>query len=132
MSDRMHVLLRVLSGVAAAAGATLLGMALLTVVVMCTGMSDAAITACNQAIKLASLFAGVWVTVRPGGRKGLLLGSAVGLIYMAVGYGLYCLLDEAMITFAYLAVEFAMGAVLGGLMGAFLANLPTRRRRRNA
>ena len=132
MSERTRTLIRVLLGLAAAACATLLGMVLLSALVVYLPMSDGAITACNQAIKLVSLFVGTWACVRPGGRKGLLLGAAVGLLYMAVGYGLYCLLDEAMITFSYLAIEFVMGALLGGLMGAFFANLPARRRRKSA
>ena len=129
MSERVALLLRILKGVLAAALISLVLMVLLALIVVYAQPGDSLITAVNQVIKLLSLFLGVLVCVGPGGRRGFLLGAAVGLCYMALGYGLYCLLDDTMLTFAMLALEFSMGAVLGALFGALVANLPARRRR---
>ena len=129
MSERVSILTRILKGVLAAALVSLMLMMLLALIVVYAQPGDSLIAAINQVIKLASLLLGVLVCVRPGGRRGFLLGAAVGLCYMALGYGLYCLLDDTMLTFSMLALEFSMGAVLGALAGALVANLPARRRR---
>ena len=129
MNDRMVATWKLLRGVLTAALISLALMALLAVAVVYVRLSDETITVVNQVIKLLSLFAGVLVCVRPGGRRGFFLGAAVGLLYMAVGYGLYCLLDDVMLPFGMLAVEFSVGALAGALSGALVSNLPPRRPR---
>lgn len=122
MSERTQAIWRITRGVLAAALLSLLLMALLALAVVYARLSDEAISTLNQVIKLLSLFFGVFLCVHPGGRRGFFLGGAVGLLYMALGYGLYCLLDDVMLPFAMLAVEFSLGALLGALCGALLTN----------
>ncbi len=130
MSERLNTLARILMGLAAAILVTLAGMAILAVIVVYTRIGDGAITTLNQVVKLAAIFAGVLVCVRPGGRRGFLLGGVTGLIYMALGYGVYCLLDGGLINFSSLAMELLMGAALGAFSGALTANMPCRARSR--
>ena len=103
-------------------------MAVLAGCVVRARLTDGTIQAINQAIKLLSLGAGVRACVRPGSRRGFFLGGAAGLLYMALGHGLYGLLGGIWPPYGLLAAEFAIGALLGALFGALLSNLPARRR----
>ncbi|MBQ8953750.1 MAG: hypothetical protein IJ048_06510, partial [Clostridia bacterium] len=60
------------------------------------------------------------------GRRGLALGGCVGLVYIALGYGLTALTGTALVTPRMLVLEMAMGLALGALCGALTANLPVR------
>lgn len=126
MSEQKKAAWQILRGVLTAALISLLLMAGLALAVVWTHLSDEAITTLNQIIKLLSLFGGVFVCVRPGGRRGFFLGAAVGLLYMVLGYGLYCLLDDALLPFGMLAAEFSLGTLAGALCGALASNLPQR------
>ena len=122
-------------GVGAAIAVTLPGMIVLALLVVYAHLSDGALTALNQALKLTAMFLGAWAAVGPGGTRGLALGAAVGLIYIALGYGVCALWDDVLVTGGMLALEFFSGALLGGVSGALVANLPargSRARRRTA
>ena len=91
-----------LKGLLTAVGITLPGMALLAFLVVYANLSDGTLTALNQALKLAAIFFGAYQAVGRGGTRGLALGGAVGLMYIA-------------------------GLALGGVSGALTANLPAGR-----
>lgn len=116
-------------GVAAAVCVTLPGIALLAVLTICAQLSDGALTALNQALKLAAIFAGAWAAVGRGGTQGLALGAAVGLIYIALGYGVCALWDGVTANGVILAIEFLLGMLLGGISGALIANLPAGKKK---
>ena len=116
--------LSIIKGLLAAVGVTLPGMALIALAAVYAHPSDGAVMALNQALKLIAVFAGAWAAVGPGGTRGLMLGGAVGLIYIALGYGICALWEEALITGGMLALEFLAGLALGGVSGALTANLP--------
>ena len=60
-------------------------------------------------------------------RGDVLRGALVGLLYMAVGVGLYALLSgQAAPVTAYLA-DLAMGVAAGGIVGMILSNLTPAR-----
>ncbi len=121
-------------GLMAAVGVTLPGMAALALMVVYAQLQDGALMALNQALKLIAIFTGAWTAVKPGGTRGLALGATVGLLYIAAGYGICALWDETPVPGALLAMEFLLGALLGGISGALVANLPAkgRARRRTA
>ena len=124
-----------LKGLLTAVGVTIPGMALLAVLVVYVNLADGALTALNQVLKLAAIFLGAYKAVGRGGTRGLALGGAVGLMYVAMGYGICALWEEPMVTGGMLALEFLVGLALGGVSGALAANLPTgkgRMRRRAA
>ena len=116
-----------LKGLLAAVGITLPGMALLAFLVVYANLSDGTLTALNQALKLAAIFFGAYQAVGRGGTRGLALGGAVGLMYIAMGYGICALWEEPMVTGGMLALEFLAGLALGGVSGALTANLPAGR-----
>lgn len=114
---------------------TLPGMAIIALLVVYAQLTDGALTALNQALKLIAMFAGAYRAVGRGGTHGFALGGAVGLMYIALGYGVCALQADSMLTGGMLALEFLMGLLLGGISGALVANLPAaggRRRRRTA
>lgn len=128
MTERMKTAGRLARGVLVGC---LVSLGLMTVLAMCVvymHLADGTIQAINQVIKLLSLCAGVRTCVKPGSRRGFFLGGAVGLVYMALGHGLYGLLGGIWPPYGLLAAEFAIGALLGALFGALLSNLPARRR----
>ena len=120
-----------LRGIGVAAGITLVGMLALAALVVWAGLKDSALIALNQALKVVSIAAGALCAVRPGGRRGLPLGGVVGLVYIALGYGLVALTGTALVTPKMLAMEMAMGLALGALCGVAVANMPARRTARS-
>lgn len=130
--DIRSVLIRLFRGVAAAALCTLPGMALLALAVVFTPVQDATLTVLNQLLKAASVFTGVLVAVGRGGERGLVTGAAVGLIYMLLGYGLYCALDGSPSALGLLGGEALFGALIGAVSGVLCANTKPARRRRAA
>ena len=82
--------------------------------------SDTVVRVVNQLIKLASIFVGVWVMSGRGSDRGLMWGALLGLIYMAVGVGLYALLSGQQLPFTAYLSDLAMGVAGGGIAGAIL------------
>ena len=113
-------------GMLAALCVTLPGMTLIALAAAYALQEDGAVLALNQALKLASVFAGAYAAVGPGGTRGFALGAVVGLCYIALGYGVCALWGGLLVSGPMLAAEFFMGLMLGGLCGAFTANLPAR------
>lgn len=120
-------------GMMSAVLVTLPGMAAIALMVVYAHLSDGALTAMNQVLKVCAIFFGAYRAVGRGGTRGFALGGAVGLMYIALGYGACALWGgEMLLTGGMLALEFLMGLALGGVSGALTANLPARggRRRR--
>ena len=127
--------LSILNGLLSAVCVTLPGMAAIAALVVYAHLTDGALMALNQILKLAAIFFGAYRAVGRGGTRGFALGGAVGLIYIALGYGICMLWEDVLITGAMLALEFLMGMALGGVSGALTANQPAgkgSRRRRTA
>lgn len=123
-------LISIAKGVLTALGVTLCLMALMALMVVQFGLSDGALTAMNQGVKMIAIFSGVWACVGRGGQRGFALGAVTGLLYMVIAYGLYCLMDHQLAPALVLTGEFLMGAGLGALSGALLANLPPPKKRK--
>lgn len=131
LNIKAQTVMALVKGVAVAMLVTLSWMAVLALFVVRFGLSDSALTALNQVAKICSIFVGALLAIGRGGEKGFATGAAVGLMYMVLGYALYCLLDGALLSFGLLAGEFAMGALLGAISGAVVANLkPSSRKKR--
>ena len=89
MEERKAAFLKAAKGVCVATGATLLCMVLLALVVVFLRISDNALFLMNQLAKVASIFAGAYFAVGPGGQRGFVTGAAVGFVYMVLGYSVY-------------------------------------------
>ena len=122
--NRGGACLSMIRGLLAAIGVTLPGMAVLALMVVYAHLTDGALTALNQALKLTAIFAGAYRAVGRGGTRGFALGGAVGLMYIAMGYGICALWGGLNVTGGMLALEFLAGLLIGGVSGALAANLP--------
>ena len=132
MEERKAALLKTVKGVCVAAGTTLLCMVLLALAVVFLRVSDNALFLLNQLSKVASIFMGAYFAVGPGGQRGFVTGAAVGFVYMVLGYGIYWAFHGSVSAPLVMLGEMLLGAVLGALSGAVVANLRLRKRRKTA
>ena len=127
---RMKALWAILRGFLTAAAATLLGMLLLAAAVIYLEVSDGALAALNQLLKLLCVALGARFAVGVGGERGFFTGAAVGLLYLVLGYLLYWQLGGALFSAPAMLLEMLLGGILGAVAGAVCANLRPRARRR--
>ena len=88
--------------------------------------ADTLVSAFNQLLKLASILLGVGVCVGRGGVHGASRGALLGLLYMALGVGLYALLSDEPLSWMAYAADIGMGIATGGLGGMVFSNLPIK------
>lgn len=132
LNIRIETVLTLLKGLVTAILITLGGMLLFSALVVFFPISDTLLLVMNQILKILSIFFGVWAAVGLGGRRGFAMGAAIGLSYMVLGYGLYCLLDRSMSPAIQMVGEFVMGIIIGALSGAVIANIrPSKHKRHN-
>lgn len=115
--------LRLAKGLGAALLVTVAGVAIFALLMQWIRPADGLVRMVNQVLKLIAIGVGVCVAVGRGAEGGLIRGALVGLLYMAVGVGLYALLSgqDAPVT-AYLA-DLAMGVAGGGIIGMIQGNI---------
>ena len=99
---------------------------------MLARVSDSAIRALNQAIKLGAILFGVRAAVPRGGVHGFATGAAVAMAYMILGYGMYALLGGGAFSIVAMLGEILIGAAAGGAIGAIRANQSAKMRRAKA
>ena len=120
------VWLRLIRGLGVSVLVTLAGVAIFALLMQWIRPADGVVRLINQLLKLASVGVGVYVAVGRGCEGGLLRGAAVGLVYMAIGVGVYALLSGQSAGLSAYAADLAMGVASGGLIGMILSNLPAR------
>ena len=126
--NRWQALSNLLRGMLAAIALTLLGMAVIAALAVYAQASDGAIRGMNQALKCLSILLGARVAVGRGGERGFFTGMALAMLYMALGYAAAVGLGGNAFAVPGMLGEILLGAALGGVIGAVLANLPTRRK----
>ena len=129
---RLRALWALTRGLLAAVAATLAGMLLLAAAVIYLDVTDGALAALNQLLKLLSVVLGARLAVGVGGERGFVTGAAVGLLYMALGYVVYWRLGGALFSAAAMLLEMLAGFAVGAAAGAVCANLRPRARRAKA
>ena len=129
-SARLKALWALTRGLLMAVAATLAGMLLLAAAVIYLDVTDGALAALNQLLKLFSVVLGARLAVGVGGERGFVTGAAVGLLYMALGYVLYWQLGGALFSAAAMLLEMLAGAAVGAAAGSVCANLRPRAQRR--
>ena len=114
---------RILKGLGMALLVTVAGVGVFALLMQWVRPAENVVRVINQVLKLVSVGAGVYVAVGRGCEGGLLKGALVGVLYMAIGVGVYALLSgQGAPMSAYLA-DVAMGAAGGGIVGMILSNL---------
>lgn len=127
---RGQVMGTIMKGLLCAVALTLLMMVGVAALALAVRISDGALTALNQVMKLLSILLGVTVAVGRGGQRGFLTGMTVAMLYMTVGYGCYVALGGNALVVTQMLGEILIGAALGATAGAVLSNLPAGRRNR--
>ena len=107
-------------------------MLLLAAAVIYLEVSDGALMALNQALKLLCVALGARFAVGVGGERGFVTGAAVGFVYMVLGYSVYWAFHGSVSAPLVMLGEMLLGAVLGALSGAVVANLRPKKRRKAA
>ena len=114
---------RILKGLGAALLVTVAGVAVFALLMQWLRPTEGVVRVINQVLKLFSVGIGVYVAVGKGCEGGLTKGMLVGILYMAVGVGVYAVLSgQSAPVSAYLA-DLAMGAAGGGIVGMILSNI---------
>ena len=117
------VWLRLIRGLGVSVLVTIAGVAIFALLMQWIRPAENVVRIVNQVLKLLSIGAGVYVCVGRGCEGGLIKGALVGLLYMALGVGVYALLSgQGASMSAYLA-DLGMGVAGGGIVGMILSNM---------
>ena len=127
---RLNTLASLLKGLIASVLLTLILMLILAVAAVYLKPGDTAIMWLNQFIKIVSIVFGVCVAVGRGGENGFVTGMALSIIYMILGYALYLTLGGNVFNVVSMLGEILVGAAVGSIAGAILANLQPKRPRK--
>ena len=129
-ANRVSVFLSILKGLLVAVVFTLLGMLLFAALTVFASVPDNLLTVLNQLLKIAAIALGVRAAVGQGGTRGFVTGAVLALIYMILGYAMYVLLGGGVHSVTTMLGEMLLGAAIGGVCGAILANMKPKRKRR--
>ena len=129
-ANRVSVILSILKGLLVAIAITLLGMLLFAALTVFASVPDNLLTVLNQLLKIAAIGLGVRAAVGRGGARGFVTGAVLALIYMILGYAMYVVLDGGVHSVTTMLGEMLLGAAIGGVCGAILANMKPKRKRR--
>ena len=128
--SRKSAALSLAKGLLAAVLATLVLMAALAAAAVFLRVSDGLVMVLNRLIKLTAILFGATVAVGPGGDRGFFTGMALAILYMSLGYALYAGLGGNAFIVTEMLGEILIGAAIGAIAGAVLANMrPSRRAR---
>lgn len=120
------VWMRLLKGLGAALLASLAGVAVFALLMQWIRPSDGVVRIFNQVLKLVSIGFGVFVGVGRGQDGGLLRGALLGLVYMALGVGVYALLTGCSPSASAWLADLGMGVAGGGIVGMLLTGMSPR------
>ena len=126
--NRLSAAVSLLKGLLSAIALTLVGMAAIAAIAVYAQAPDGVIRGLNQILKGLAILLGTRVAVGRGGERGFFTGMALAMLYMALGYGLAVALGGSDFAVPGMLGEILVGAALGGVIGAVLANLPAKRR----
>ena len=115
--------LRILKGLLAAIGVTVAGVAVFALLMQWLRPAENVVRIINQVLKLLSIGTGVYVCVGRGCEGGLIKGALVGLLYMALGVGVYALLSGQSASMSAYLADLGMGVAGGGIVGMILSNM---------
>lgn len=128
-TSRCRTLLLLLKGLLAAVALTLVLMAGIAALAVFLRVSDGLLTFLNQVMKVAAILLGCFVAIGRGGERGFFTGMFLAMLYMAIGYACYVGLGGSVPSVTEMLGEILIGAAVGSIAGAVLANMTARKRR---
>ncbi len=126
--SRSRTLLLLLKGLLAAIALTLSLMAGIAALAVFLRISDGLLTVLNQVMKVAAILLGCVVAIGRGGERGFFTGMLLAMLYMALGYACYVGLGGNVPSVTEMLGEILIGAAVGSIAGAVLANMSPRKR----
>ena len=114
--------MQLLRGLGAAMLATIIVVAVFALLMQWVKPTEDTVRIFNQLLKVVSVAIGTYIAV---GREegGLLRGSLIGLLYMALGVAAYALLSAQGAPWTAYLADLAMGTATGGIIGAIVSNI---------
>lgn len=110
-------------GVLLATSISIVGVLVLAFVYRLTGMSDNAIRAVNQIIKVVSIFFGVIACLKDNKKLGFAKGSLIGFFYTIVTYFVFSLLSSSLTFNMSFVFDLIFGSAIGSICGVLAVNL---------
>ena len=129
-ANRTDAMISVLRGFLLTAVITLISMLTIAALTVFVRISDKTVSLLNQLVKILAVVLGTWSAVGRGGSHGFVTGVVLALLYMIAGYSLYVALGGGVWSVSGMLGEMLLGAAVGAVCGAILANLSPGGRRR--
>lgn len=123
---RLNIAAGILKGLLAAIAFTLAGMLILAALAAFLQISDGLLTVLNQILKASAIIIGTRIAVGRGGERGFITGMLLAMLYMILGYGFYVFLGGNAFSIPAMLGEILIGAAIGSIIGALLANMPSK------
>ncbi len=101
---------------------------LLALIAKIAFIGDKSVVYINQAIKVISLIAGIFIGMK-GSRGGLITGAVAGLLYTVFSFLIFALISRELSFEKINIFDFVLGIVAGGLSGILTVNLKSLRKR---
>ncbi len=102
---------------------TILSVLVLAIVVKQLGLSDEAISAINQAVKVLSIFVAAFIATNGLTDQKILTGCIAGALYVLFGFGAFSLIEGQWGSLTQLLADLAMGIVIGMLTAMIFSKI---------
>ena len=87
------------------------------------GLSDGAIAAVNQAVKVVAIFITAFIATSGAEQNKILTGALAGALYVLFGFGAFSLIEGQWGSFSQLLADLAMGVVIGMLTAMIFSKI---------
>ena len=121
--DQRNAVMKSLKGAIIGLVVTVLSVLILALIVKQGGVSDAAIGAVNQIIKVVSIFLAAFIASRGLAAQQAVAGAMAGGVYVVLGYLTFSLIDGHFGDILMLLADLAMGLVIGMLTALIFGKL---------
>ena len=122
-------ILNVLKGVLISLVLSVVCVLILAIIAKYTSISEGAITAINQVIKVLALFFGILIAFKEQ-KLGIVTGLIVGLIYTVLSFAIFSLVSGSLDFKSITVYDFLIGLGAGAVSGVLAVNLRSLKRKR--
>ena len=102
---------------------TVLSVLVLAIIVKQFGLSDGAIAAVNQAVKVVAIFITAFIATSGADQNKILTGALAGALYVLFGFGAFSLIEGQWGSVSQLLADLAMGIVIGMLTAMIFSKI---------
>ena len=102
---------------------TVLSVLVLAIIVKQFGLSDEAIAAVNQAVKVIAIFVTAFIATSNMDGNKILTGCLAGALYVLLGFGVFSLIEGQWGSITQLLADLAMGLVIGMLTAMIFSKI---------